>query len=405
MRPDISPASPDEIFDRDAGRRYQAFVRMRGQCPVLRLSTGELIAVSYQAAGDGVRQVEDFAGTFSDSGTLASEDVILAGIPEPRHSAVRRIFLSALTEISQYEPFIRSLAERFVQETVAAAAPTGEAELMHGLARRLPSAVIAHLLGLPASDVDRFARWTDELLERQGASTNASTALVDLHGEFAAYFAEHIENRQADPKPRDDIIARFVRAEVEGSRLSVRAIQTQMMFFIIAGNGTTRDLIGNLLLRLASDEELFRRTQSDRSTIPLLVEEVLRLDSPVQLLARNCKVETALDGVPVQPGERVLLSIASANRDEKIWQDAETLRPGRERARAHLAFGAGPHICPAANLARMEACIALESLLDRIDSMSVAPSYRLDLNSVIWANGPQTLKVALMPRSSSEGAG
>ena len=404
MRPDTSSASPDEIFNRDAARRYQAFSRMRGQCPVHRLSTGELVTVSYRATGDGVRQVEDFAGTFSDSGTLASEDVILAGIPEPRHSAVRRIFLSALTEISQHEPFIRSLAERFVDETVATAARAGEAELMEGLARRLPSAVIAYLLGLPASDVDRFARWTDELLERQGSSTNASTALVDLHEEFAAYLAEHIGNRRADPEPPEDIIARFVRAEVEGSRLSVRAIQTQMMFFIIAGNGTTRDLIGNLLLRLASDAELFRRTQSDRSTIPLLVEEVLRLDSPVQLLARNCKIETALDGVAVQPGERVLLSIASANRDERMWQDAETFRPGRERGRAHLAFGAGPHICPAANLARMEACIALESLLNRIDALAIAPGYALDLNPVIWANGPQTLKVKLMTRSIA-GAG
>ena len=403
MRPE-TPPPPDEIFNRDAARRYEAFSRMRGECPVHRLPTGELMAVSYQAAGDGVRQVGDFAGTFSDTGALASEDVILAGIPEPRHSAVRKVFLSALTEISQYEPFIRSLAERFVDETVAMAARTGEAELMHGLARRLPSAVIAHLLGLPASDVDRFARWTDELLDRQGTSTNASTALVDLHDEFAAYLAEHIAKRQTDPKPPDDIIARFVYAEIEGSRLSARAIQTQMMFFIVAGNGTTRDLIGNLLLRLASDAELFRRTQSDRSAIPLLVEEVLRLDSPVQLLARNCKVETALDGVPVEPGERVLLSIASANRDEKIWQDAEAFRPGRERARAHLAFGAGPHICPAANLARMEACIALDSLLDRIASMGFAPGYTLDLNPVIWANGPQTLKVTLTPRSS-EGAG
>src|ERR1019366_6592329 len=106
------------------------------------------------------------------------------------------------------------------------------------------------LLGLPMTDVDRFARWTDELLERQGSSTSASTALVDLHEEFAAYLRGHIMERQASGDPPDDIITRFVHAEVEGARLSVRAIQTQMMFFIIAGNGTTRDLIGNLLLRL-----------------------------------------------------------------------------------------------------------------------------------------------------------
>jgi cytochrome P450 len=396
MRTDSEGApSPAEIFSRDAAERYRAFSRLRGQCPVHRLPGGEMVAVSHQATADGVRHVENFTGTFSDSGALAEEDIILAGIPEPRHSEVRRIFLSALTDIARHEDFIRTLAERFVDETVAAAARDGAAELMEGLARRLPSAVIAYLLGLPMADVERFARWTDELLDRQGSATSANTALVDLHDEFADYLRGHILARQADTDPPDDIITRFTRAEVEGAALSVRAIQTQMMFFIIAGNGTTRDLIGNLLLRLTRDADLFGQVRRDRTLIPALVEEVLRLDSPVQLLARNCRADTVLDGMPVKAGERVLFSIASANRDEAVWPDADTLRPGRERGRAHLAFGAGPHICPAAALARMEAFHALNTLLNRVAGLAFAPGYTLDLNPVVWANGPQTLRVTL----------
>jgi cytochrome P450 len=397
---DVAPISTENIFSRDAAQRYAAFSRLRGQCPVHRLPGGELVAVSHQATTDGVRNVENFAGTFSDSGALAEDDIILAGIPEPRHSAVRRIFLSALTDIARHEGFIRALTEQFADETVEAAARDGEAELMQGLARRLPSAVIAYLLGLPMADVDRFARWTDELLDRQGSATSANTALVDLHEDFAHYLRGHIMNRQNSADPTDDIITRFTRAEVEGVRLSVRAIQTQMMFFIIAGNGTTRDLIGNLLLRLVSDPTLLQIIQRDRDLIPPLVEEVLRLDAPVQLLARNCRVETLLDGMTVQPGERVLLSIASANRDETVWPDAGALQPGRDRGRAHLAFGAGPHICPAAALARMEACLAVGALLNRIDGMAFAPGYALDLNPVVWANGPQTLRVTLTPKRS-----
>jgi cytochrome P450 len=392
--------SPAEIFSRDAAERYQAFSRLRGQCPVHRLPGGEMVAVSHQATADGVRHVENFTGTFSDSGALAQEDIILAGIPEPRHSEVCRIFLSALTDIARHEDFICTLAERFVDETVAAAARDGEAELMEGLARRLPSAVIAYLLGLPMADVERFARWTDELLDRQGSATSANTALVDLHDEFADYLRGHILARQADKNSSDsgapdDIITRFTRAEVEGARLSVRAIQTQMMFFIIAGNGTTRDLIGNLLLRLTRDAALFGQVRRDRTLIPALVEEVLRLDSPVQLLARNCRADIVLDGMPVKAGERVLFSIASANRDEAVWPDAEAFKPGRERGRAHLAFGAGPHICPAAALARMEAFHALNTLLDRVSGLAFPPGYTLDLNPVVWANGPQTLRVTL----------
>lgn len=399
MSANVGASQPlKEVFSRDAGQRYRAFSELRGQCPVHRLPGGELLAVSHQATSDGVRGVYNFAGTFSDSGALADEDIILAGIPEPRHGELRRIFLSALTDISRHETFIRELAESYADEAVEASRRDGAAELMHCLARRLPSAVIARLLGLPMADLDRFARWTDELLDRQGSATNASTALVDLHDEFADYLRGHILDRQAQSDPPDDIITRFTQAEVEGARLSVRAIQTQMMFFIIAGNGTTRDLIGNLFMRLAADSALFDRVQRDRELIPAAVEEVLRLDSPVQLLARNCKEEIVLDGVAIEPGQRVLMSIASANRDEAVWPDAGSFRPGREKGRAHLAFGAGPHICPAAALARLEACLATAALLDRVEAMAFAPDYVLDLNPVIWANGPWTLRVTLTPK-------
>lgn len=396
---EMSPIATEHLFSRNPGDRYAAFARLRDVCPIHRLPGGELFAVSHQANSDGIRAVEHFSGTFSDSGALPEEDIILAGIPEPRHGEIRRIFLSALTDFARHEPFIRSLTEKLVDELVrAAAAQEGEVDLMAGLARPLPSAVIARLLGLPMDDVHRFARWTDELLDRQGSATSANTALVDLHEDFAAYLRGHIAARLNSADPPDDVITRFVRAELDGAPLSVRAIQTQMMFFVIAGNGTTRDLIGNLLTHLTSDPALFRSVEQDRAAIPAVIEEVLRIDSPVQMLARNCVADITLDGVAVKPGERVLFSIASANRDARVWTDPDTLRPDREKARAHLAFGAGPHICPAAGLARLEARIAAETLLHRVEALAFPPGHAPDRNPVVWANGPQTLRVQLTPR-------
>ncbi len=395
---DTSPVAQEHLFSRNPGQRYEAFARLREGCPMHRLPGGELFAVSHQANSEGIRAVEHFHGTFSDSGALAQEDIILAGIPEPKHSAVRRIFLSALTDIARHEPFIRELTRTLVDETLQAAARDGEADLMAGLARPLPSAVIARLLGLPMSDIGQFAQWTDELLDRQGAATSANTALVDLHDEFAAYLRGHIEDRQNSADPPDDVITRFVLAELDGAPLTVRAVQTQMMFFIVAGNGTTRDLIGNMLTYMASDPALFSALQRDRAAIPAVIEEVLRIDSPVQMLARNCVAGITLDGMDVKPGERVLFSIASANRDAKVWAEPDTLRPDRDKARAHLAFGAGPHICPAAALARLEARIAAELLLDRVDALSLPPDHVRDPNPVVWANGPQTLRARIVPR-------
>jgi len=393
MADDLSPAAAQHLFSRDPGERYAAFAELRGACPMHRLPGGELFAVSHAANSEGIRAVEHFSGTFSDSGALPQEDIILAGIPEPKHSEMRRIFLSALTDFTRHESFIREMSERLVDETIAAAARDGTADLMEGLARPLPSTVIARLLGLPMDDVGQFARWTDELLERQGAATSNNTALVDLHPDFANYLGGHIVARRDSANPPDDVITRFTRAALEGEPMSVRAIQTQMIFFVVAGNGTTRDLIGNLLVYMTRDPALFRRLDRDRAAIPAVIEEVLRIDSPVQMLARNCVAPITLDGVAIAPGQRVLFSIASANRDGAVWAEPDTLRPDRDKARAHLAFGAGPHICPAAGLARLEARIAAEVLLDRVAALELPPDHMPDPNPVVWANGPQTFRV------------
>ncbi|MFP6625035.1 MAG: cytochrome P450, partial [Myxococcota bacterium] len=195
--------------------------------------------------------------------------------------------------------------------------------------------------------------------------------------------------------PPDDMIARLVHTEIEGERLSQRAVLTQSMFLIIAGNETTRNLIGNLIYRLAGDPELYQQIQDDRELVSTLIEESLRIDSPVQLLARTCTEDVEIDGVQIKKGDRLLHSIASANRDESVYPDADQFRLDRARPRDHVAFGAGPHICPGAFLARMEAEVAVETLLDRVATLALAPGYEFDPNPVFWALGPQTLRVTL----------
>ncbi len=101
--------------------------------------------------------------------------------------------------------------------------------------------------------------------------------------------------------------------------------------------------------------------------------------------------------MPIKKGDRVLHSISSANRDESVYPEADQFRLDRPRPRDHIAFGAGPHICPGAFLARMEAQIAVETLLDRIAKLELAPGYVFDPNPVFWAFGPRTLRVTLKP--------
>jgi cytochrome P450 len=183
--------------------------------------------------------------------------------------------------------------------------------------------------------------------------------------------------------------------ELEGERLSARMVRTQTMFLIIAGNETTRNVIGNCVYRLASDLALQEELRRDPALVPALIEETLRLDAPVQLLGRTCMRPLELAGVPIEEGDRVLFHLASANRDPAAFEDPDAFRLGRRNARDHVGFGAGAHVCPGAYLARMESRVVLETLLARKELIALAPGYTWDPNPVFWALGPRTLRVTL----------
>jgi cytochrome P450 len=386
-------------FDSESANRYEAFRQMRSEGPIHQTEGGQLFVVQQAAVEQGLKSVDNFVGSFGDLGQMAEEETVMAAIPEPRHGKIRKLFNSALAynHASQVEPFVRRYAAERLEEGLEVSAREGEVEIMAYYARRIPSAVIAEVLGIPNDRIDDFARWSDELLERQGAQDQAYEPIAKIHPEFSAYLDDQITQRLEAENPPNDMITRLLQTEIEGEKLSRRAVLTQSIFLIVAGNETTRNLIGNILYRLAEDAELYAQVRKDRELIPSLIEESLRFDTPVQLLARTCTEEIEIAGTKIQKGDRLLYSIASANRDENVYPDADQFRLDRKRPRDHVGFGAGPHICPGAFLARMEAQVAVETLLDRVAKIELAPGYEFDPNPVFWAYGPQSLRVVLTP--------
>jgi cytochrome P450 len=197
-------------------------------------------------------------------------------------------------------------------------------------------------------------------------------------------------------EPPDDVITRFIRTEVDGEHLSDAAIRTQTMFLIVAGNETTRNLIGNCLHTLARTPGLYEQVRADRSLVPLVVEESLRHDSPVQVLARAVLGPTSIGDRPLDIGDRVVFGLASANRDEAVHDDADAFRVDRPRPRDHLAFGTGPHVCPGATLARLEAVAVLEAFVERVTSFRLIDGFEPQPNPVFWALGHRSLPVTLI---------
>ena len=164
---------------------------------------------------------------------------------------------------------------------------------------------------------------------------------------------------------------------------------------MVAGNETTRNLISNCLYTLAVDAELTSRLRANPELITAFVEESLRLDSPVQVLARAVLADTEIQGCPMAEGDRVVFGIASANRDETQYECPTEFRVDRAKPRDHLAFGTGPHVCPGATLARLEAVAMLEALLAKVSGLALVDGFVPQPNPVFWAHGHRTLRVSL----------
>jgi cytochrome P450 len=172
-------------------------------------------------------------------------------------------------------------------------------------------------------------------------------------------------------------------------------MRTQLAFLLMSGNETTRHLIANILETVCTDAALFARLQAERDLVQTVIEESLRHDPPIHVLMRDCLKDVTIDGVTIPAGVKVGFGLASANRDERTYDDPNEFRVDRPSAKDHLAFGGGPHVCPGASLARLEGRVALDVFLDRVEQASVDDGYRREPVPVFWANGPRRLPVNL----------
>jgi cytochrome P450 len=199
-----------------------------------------------------------------------------------------------------------------------------------------------------------------------------------------AYFSRLLEARRAEP--RDDLTSRLITAEIEGERLTEREILTCMKLLLVAGNGTTARLIGNAVVTLLEHPDELARLRADQSLLPSAVEEVLRFRAPVNTWFRIAAKDVTLGGEAIQARQQVVAFISSANRDEAHFTDPDRFDIGRS-PNPHLSFSSGVHFCLGAPLARLEAQIALQAILDRLPELALAGSEPLEATKGLQSNG------------------
>lgn len=282
----------------------------------------------------------------------------------PDHTRLRRLVSKAFTPrtVKELTPFVEQLTE----DLLDAAAARGALEVVGDLAYPLPVTVISRMLGVPEEDHVRFSAWSDVLAKSLDDGVTAEDTEEQRQrraaaDEFRAYFTELCAQRRADP--RDDLLSALVQIEHEGDRLSTDELLSTAQLLLVAGHETTVNLIANGTLALLRDDDLRARVADDDACAAGFVEEVLRLDPPVQMTGRSVREDLEVPGGTVRAGGRVVLLIAAAGRDPV--QHPDPLRLDPNRTSPHLAFGIGAHYCLGAPLARLEGKVALQALARR----------------------------------------
>jgi cytochrome P450 len=305
----------------------------------------------------------------------------------PDHTRLRKLvnkgFLPRL--IRNLEPRVQEIT----RQLIASLRSQSEGDLVSALSGPLPTTVIAEMLGVEDDRLADFKRWSDDLV--LGTSRPADEAVrtrVRQSGiALRAYFEQLIERRRTDPG--EDVITALVRAEEEHDMLTSAEILGLAVLLLLAGNETTTNLIGNAVRTLLSHPAELTKVRADRTLVPSLVEEVLRYDSPVQLIPRQTAREVELEGGKIPAGATVFLLLGSANRDERKFPQADRFDVTRN-PQEHVAFGYGIHYCLGAPLARLEGRIALESLLFDCPPFTCTREYLPQIASII-VRGVQTL--------------
>ena len=417
--PGVAVASRDKAEIDIAGRHFKddphpVFARLRAEAPVCRLRfPGKLPTWMVTRYDDVVALLKDERFLKDWRAALTPEQAArVPWIPKairplernmldrdpPDHTRLRALVQKAFTP--RLVENLRGRVQEITDELLDAAAGRGRIELMREFALPLPSIVIAELLGIPARDRHRFHRWSTAMLTAPG-TTWGMIRLLPTVMAFMRYLRKLIAARHA--RPSDDLAGALVQAREANDALSDDELMAMFVLLLIAGHETTVNLIGNGMLALLRHPDQLDRLREDPALIKPGIEELLRNDGPLLTATeRFAREDVEIGGVRIAHGERVFAALASANRDERQFDDPDALDLSRDPNR-HVAFGLGAHYCLGAPLARLEGQIAITTLLRRLPDLRLGvPPGPLPHRPGALLNSLEALPLTFARRKGSE---
>jgi cytochrome P450 len=284
-------------------------------------------------------------------------------IDPPEHRIFKRLINAYLTPavVAGWEAATRAIVRRLLDGFAA----EGRCEFMEDFARPLPGLtffeLVMHAPPEELAEVNRLS--TAASIPTAKGAREARAAMLDWISEF-------VQRRQGEP-PQGDVVDAVLGADIDGRPITHEEIVGVIQLLLFGGLDTTAGALGMMMLRFCEDPDIPARLRNDPALIPEAAEELLRLDAPFVFIARTATREVELGGQRIAEGDKVLISWASANRDDAEFACPHAFDPDRETNR-HLAFGAGPHRCAGSNLARLNIRLALEEVLARLHDIRLA---------------------------------
>jgi cytochrome P450 len=286
---------------------------------------------------------------------------------DPGHLRLRTLVSRGFTPRRVRELEARVL--ELTREHLDAALQSDGFDFIAQFAGKLPMDVISELVGVPVADREHLRALADDVMHRQDGVTDVPMSAIEASMQLLVYYADMVAQRRR--RPTDDLTSALLESEVDGDRLSDDEIMAFLFLMVVAGNETTTKLLGNAVYWGGMFPDQLSGVFSDHSRIPLWVEETLRYDTSSQILARVVVEDVEFHGTTLHDGDTVLLVPGAAHRDERVFDDPDDYRIGRDIGSKLLSFGSGAHFCLGAHLARMEARVALTELFARIDGYEV----------------------------------
>ncbi|MEW6152731.1 MAG: cytochrome P450 [Actinomycetota bacterium] len=404
--PPFDPLAPETRAD-----PYPFYHWLRDNEPVRHADDGNWVLTRY-ADGAGVLRDPRFSPNPAHlrEGAVAGSEHhpvrqvgtnLMMFLDAPDHTRLRSLVSKAFTPrvVEQMRAQVQALVDELLDAVVARGEP--ELDVVSDLGYPLPVAVICELLGVPPFDRELFRSLSSDasrLLDGGALDADAQQRGLVAGMQLFGYFTDLVEKRR--PDPGDDLLSAMIAAEEAGDRLSHAELITTATLLFVAGHETTSNLIGNAVLALVRNpgemDRLRRQPELGRGA----VEEFLRYDSPVQFVARIATEDVVVGGQPIPAGDQVLCVVGAMNRDPAQFTDPDRLDVARpEKENRHLSFSGGAHFCLGASLARLEAQVAISTLLRRLGHLELVTTEPTVRDHLVL-RGVEELRVGFSPAPS-----